>query len=399
MKDEFLATLSHELRTPLNAIVGWAQILRSGKVDPHDLEEGLAAIERNARVQSQLVEDLLDISRVNAGNLRLDVQRLKIAEVIEAALAAVMPAATAKGIRIHKVLDSLAGPVTGDFARLQQVVWNLLSNAVKFTPKGGQVQVLLERVNSHVEISVIDTGRGIRPEFLQHVFDRFRQADASTTRQYSGLGLGLAIAKQLVEMHGGSIRAKSPGEGQGATFTVTLPIIVVHPERPEAERVRPKESVATEEISLEDALAGLKVLVVDDEPDARQLIRRVLEDCEAQVALATSAAEALELLVPFCPDVILSDIGMPEQDGYDLIREVRVNYSAKQIPAAALTAFARTEDRKRALLAGFQTHIAKPVDPAELTAAVASLACRTGTSGQHKEGSHDDHTAPNPRRR
>jgi PAS domain S-box-containing protein len=386
MKDEFLATLSHELRTPLNAIVGWARILRSGKVDAEDLEEGLAAIERNAQVQAQLVEDLLDISRISSGNLRLDVQRVKITEVIEAALAAVMPAANAKGIRIHKVLDSLAGPVTGDFARLQQVVWNLLSNAVKYTPKGGQVQVLLERVNSHVEISVIDTGMGIRPEFLPHVFDRFRQADATTTRRHSGLGLGLAIAKQLVEMHGGSIRAKSPGEGQGATFTVTLPIIVVHPERPEAEKVRPKEAVTTEEICLEDALAGLKVLVVDDEPDARQLIRRVLEDCKAEVALATSAAAALELLGPFRPDVIVSDIGMPEQDGYDLIRQVRANYSAKQLPAAALTAFAHTEDRKRALLAGFQTHIAKPVDPAELTAAVASLAGRTGESGQHQGG-------------
>jgi PAS domain S-box-containing protein len=386
MKDEFLATLSHELRTPLNAIVGWARILRSGKVDAKDLEEGLAAIERNAQVQAQLVEDLLDISRISSGNLRLDVQRVKITEVIEAALAAVMPAANAKGIRIHKVLDSLAGPVTGDFARLQQVVWNLLSNAVKYTPKGGRVQVLLERVNSHVEISVIDTGMGIRPEFLPHVFDRFRQADATTTRRHSGLGLGLAIAKQLVEMHGGSIRAKSPGEGQGATFTVTLPIIVVHPERPEAEKVRPKEAVTTEEICLEDALAGLKVLVVDDEPDARRLLHRVLVGGHAEVALAASTAEALELVERSRPDVIVSDIGMPEQDGYDLIRQVRANYSAKQLPAAALTAFARTEDRKRALLAGFQTHIAKPVDPAELTAAVASLAGRTGKSGQHQGG-------------
>jgi PAS domain S-box-containing protein len=387
MKDEFLATLSHELRTPLNAIVGWARILRPGKVDAEDLEEGLAAIERNAQVQSQLVEDLLDISRITSGSLRLDVQRLNITEVIEAALAAVMPAANAKGIRIHKVLDSLVGPVTGDFARLQQIVWNLLSNAVKFTPKGGKVQVLLERVNSHIEVSVIDTGVGIQPEFLPHVFDRFRQADASTTRRQSGLGLGLAIAKQLVEMHGGSIRVKSPGEGQGATFTVMLPIIVVHPERPEAEKVRPKETITTEEICLECALAGLKVLVVEDEPDARQLIRRVLEDCKATVALATSAAEALELLGPFRPDVIVSDIGMPEQDGYDLIRQVRASYSAKEIPAAALTAFARTEERKRALLAGFQTHIAKPVDPAELTAAVASLAGRTG-KGHEYQGGH-----------
>jgi CheY-like chemotaxis protein len=249
------------------------------------------------------------------------------------------------------------------------------------------VQVLLERVNSHIEVSVIDTGVGIQPEFLPHVFDRFRQADASTTRRQSGLGLGLAIAKQLVEMHGGSIRVKSPGEGQGATFTVMLPIIVVHPERPEAEKVRPKETITTEEICLECALAGLKVLVVEDEPDARQLIRRVLEDCKAKVALATSAAEALELLGPFRPDVIVSDIGMPEQDGYDLIRQVRASYSAKEIPAAALTAFARTEERKRALLAGFQTHIAKPVDPAELTAAVASLAGRTG-KGHEYQGGH-----------
>ena len=242
MKDDFLATLSHELRTPLNAIVGWAKILRSGKVDAEDMEEGLAAIERNSQAQTQIIEDLLDISRIISGNLRLDVQRLHLADIIEAALAAVLPAANAKEIRIHKVLDSLAGPVTGDAARLQQVVWNLLSNAVKFTPKGGQVQVLLERVNSHVEISVIDTGIGIKPEFLPHVFDRFRQADASTTRRHGGLGLGLAIVKQLVEMHGGSIRAKSPGEGQGATFTVTLPITVVHPERPEPQKVRPKES-------------------------------------------------------------------------------------------------------------------------------------------------------------
>ena len=242
MKDEFLATLSHELRTPLNAIVGWAKILRSGKVDAEDLEEGLSAIDRNSQAQTQIIEDLLDISRIISGNLRLDVQRLHLTDIIEAALATVLPAANAKEIRIHKVLDSLAGPVSGDAARLQQVVWNLLANAVKFTPKGGQVQVLLERVNSHVEISVIDTGMGIKPEFLPHVFDRFRQADASTTRRHGGLGLGLAIVKQLVEMHGGSIRAKSPGEGQGATFTLMLPITVVHPERPEPQKARPKES-------------------------------------------------------------------------------------------------------------------------------------------------------------
>ena len=241
MKDEFLATLSHELRTPLNAIVGWARVLRSGRVDERDMEEGLAAIERNSQVQAQLIEDLLDISRIISGKLRLDVQRLDPAEAIEAAIAAVLPAANARGIRIHKVLDSLAGPVMGDAARLQQVIWNLLSNAVKFTPQGGKVQVLLERVNSHVEVSVIDTGMGIPPEFLPHVFDRFRQADSTTTRRYGGLGLGLAIVKQLAEMHGGAIRAKSPGEGRGATFTLMLPIAVVHPEQTENGRPRSRD--------------------------------------------------------------------------------------------------------------------------------------------------------------
>jgi PAS domain S-box-containing protein len=386
MKDDFLATLSHELRTPLNAIVGWAKILRSGRVDAQDIEEGLSAIDRNSQAQTQIVEDLLDISRINSGILRLDVQRLHLTDIIEAALATVLPAANAKEIRIHKVLDSLAGPVTGDAARLQQIVWNLLANAVKFTPKGGQVQVLLERVNSHVEISVIDSGIGIDPDFLPHVFDRFRQADASTTRRHGGLGLGLAIVKQLVEMHGGGIRAKSPGEGQGATFTLMLPITVVHPERPEPQRARPKESNATEEACPDGILAGLRVLIVDDEPDARELLRRVLADCQAQVAVASSAAEALAVIGPFRPNVIVCDIGMPEQDGYDLIHWVRANPATKDIPAAALTAFARPDDRKRSLLAGFQTHVAKPVDPAELKAVVASLAFRTGKGDQHQGG-------------
>jgi PAS domain S-box-containing protein len=386
MKDDFLATLSHELRTPLNAIVGWAKILRSGRVDAEDIEEGLSAIDRNSQAQTQIIEDLLDISRIISGNLRLDVQRLHLTDIIEAALATVLPAANAKEIRIHKVFDSLAGPVSGDAARLQQVVWNLLTNAVKFTPKGGQVQVLLERVNSHVEISVIDTGIGIQPEFLPHVFDRFRQADASTTRRHAGLGLGLAIVKQLVEMHGGGIWAKSPGEGQGATFTLMLPITVVHPERPEPQKTRPKESHATEDACPDRALAGLRVLIVDDEPDARELLRRVLADCQAQVAVASSSAQALDVIGKFHPDVIVCDIGMPEQDGYDLIHQVRANPATKEIPAAALTAFARPEDRKRALLAGFQTHVAKPVDPAELKAVVASLAFRTGKGDQHQGG-------------
>jgi signal transduction histidine kinase/CheY-like chemotaxis protein len=378
MKDEFLATLSHELRTPLNAILGWAKILHSGPVDQDDLEEGLAAIERNSTAQAQIIEDLLDVSRIVSGNFKLEVQRVDIQEIVEAATASVLPAATAKGIRIHKVLDSLAGPVSGDPARLQQVVWNLLSNAVKFTPKGGQVQVLLERVNSHVEISVIDTGMGIRPEFLPQVFDRFRQADSTTTRRHGGLGLGLAIVKQLVELHGGTVRAKSPGEGQGSTFTVTLPITVIHPDRPVPEKARPKQAEPPEDLCKDGTLAGVKVLVLDDEPDARQLIRRVLTECEAEVSLASSAAEALDLVERFRPDVIVSDVGMPEQDGYEFIRQVRATRSSRSLPAAALTAFARAEDRRQAMLAGFQTHVAKPVDPAELVAVVASLAGRTG---------------------
>ena len=376
IKDEFLATLSHELRTPLNAILGWARILSTGPVDPEDLKEGLEVIDRNAKMQAQIIEDLLDVSRIISGNLRLDVQRVNVVEVIEAAIAAVMPAAEAKGVRLKKVLDPLAGPVSGDPARLQQIVWNLLTNAVKFTPKGGRVQVLLERVNSHIEISVIDTGMGIRPEFLSHVFERFRQADSSTTRRHGGLGLGLAIVKQLAELHGGTVRAKSPGEGQGSTFVVSLPITVVHEAPPE--KVRPKEHESDEFDCSDKPLSGIKVLVVDDEPDARQLVRRVLRECGAEVAVAESAGEAMKLVESFRPDILVSDIGMPEQDGYDFIRQVRGRLAAKTLPAVALTAFARSEDRKRALLAGFQTHVAKPVDPAELVAVVASLVERTG---------------------
>jgi PAS domain S-box-containing protein len=377
IKDEFLATLSHELRTPLNAILGWARILSSGELAPDDLKEGLAAIDRNARAQAQIIEDLLDISRIISGNLRLDVQRMNVAEVIEAAIASVAPAAEAKGVRLKKVLDPLAGPVSGDPARLQQIVWNLLSNAVKFTPRGGRVQVLLERVNSHVEISVIDSGIGIRPEFLPHIFERFRQADSSTTRRHGGLGLGLAIVKQLAELHGGTVRVKSPGEGQGSTFVVSLPITVVHETPPEKARTQ-QQSGAFD--CSHAPLAGIRVLVVDDEPDARQLVRRVLGDCGAEVALAESAAEALRLVEAFRPDILVSDVGMPDQDGYDLIRQVRSRLTAKTLPAVALTAFARSEDRRRALLAGFQTHVAKPVEPEELVAVVASLVERTGGS-------------------
>lgn len=277
-----------------------------------------------------------------------------------------------------KILDSLAGPVAGDPARLQQVVWNLLSNAVKFTPNGGRIQVLLERVNSHVEIAITDTGIGIRPEFLPYVFDRFRQADATTTRRHGGLGLGLSIVKQLVEMHGGSVRAKSPGEGMGSTFVVSMPLLVVHDEQ-EGRRVRPKEPAADDRNDTDRLLEGVHVLVVDDEPDARELIRRVLAGNGARVVVAGSAAEALDHLNDPVFDVLVSDIGLPNADGYDLIREVRSRgLGAKTLPAAALIAFARSEDRRRALLAGFQVHVAKPVDPDELIAAVASLVGRTG---------------------
>jgi PAS domain S-box-containing protein len=379
LKDEFLANLSHELRTPLNAMLGWARILSTGSVDSEDLQEGLAAIDRNARIQTQIVEDLLDVSRIISGNLRLDVQRVNLLEVILAAMATVMPAAETKGVQVKKVLDPLAGQISGDPARLQQLVWNLLTNAVKFTPKGGRVQVLLERVNSHVELSVSDSGIGIKPEFLPHVFERFRQEDPSTTRRHGGLGLGLAIVKQLTELHGGSVWAKSPGEGQGSTFVVSLPITIVHDDTSLPKQVVPREHEESEFDYSATPLTGIKLLIVDDEPDARQLIRRVLTECGAVVALAGSADEALNVIESFRPDILISDVGMPDQDGYDLIRRVRARVAAKTLPAVALTAFARSEDRRRALLAGFQTHVSKPVDLAELVAVVASLVERTGT--------------------
>jgi PAS domain S-box-containing protein len=383
MKDEFLATLSHELRTPLNAILGWSQVLRSGrKADPEDVRRGLETIERNARAQTRIIEDLLDMSRIISGKVRLDVQRVELSSVLDAAVATVRHAADAKGVRLQVVLDPNAGVVAGDPARLQQVFWNLLSNSVKHSQRGGRVQVLLDRVNSHVEVNVIDDGEGISPEFLPHVFDRFRQADSTTTRRHGGLGLGLSIVKQLVELHGGTVRAASAGVGQGATFTVMLPLTPVQLEsEPTGERRHPRADVDPNAVS--DAcvkLAGVRVLVVDDEPDARSLLERLLADCEAVVTTAASAAEALDVVRREKPDVVVSDIGMPGEDGYALIRKVRALGPGEggDVLAVALTAYARTEDRTRAMLAGFQTHVAKPVEPAELVAAVASLARRTG---------------------
>ena len=379
MKDEFLATLSHELRTPLNAILGWAQVLRSELSGPDDLEQGLATIERNARAQTQIIEDLLDMSRIVSGKVRLDVMRIDLVEVLEQAIETVRPAATARGIRLQPTLDRRVGPVSGDPNRLQQVFWNLLSNAIKFTPKGGRVQVVLERVNSHLEISVIDSGEGIAPEFLPHVFDRFRQQDASTTRQHGGLGLGLSIVKQLVELHGGTVTAHSGGKGLGATFRMALPLIVLQPE-PEAGRRHPQAGFAA--LALPDAniqLEGVTVLVVDDEPDARSLVKRLLQDRKARVLTAGRASEALTLLQDERPDVLVSDIGMPGEDGYALIRRVRAlePQAGGLTPAVALTAYARSEDRMKAILAGFQMHVSKPVEAAELLTMVASLAGKT----------------------
>jgi signal transduction histidine kinase/PAS domain-containing protein/ActR/RegA family two-component response regulator len=384
MKDEFLATLSHELRTPLSAILGWSQVLRRQLSDPALLQQGLETIERNARVQAQLIEDLLDMSRITAGKLRLDIQPVEPVPIIEAAIDTLRPAAEAKGIRIDKLLDPAAGPVSGDPSRLQQVVWNLLSNAIKFTPKDGKVQVLLERVNSHVEISVADTGIGISPEFLPYVFERFRQADASSTRNFGGLGLGLSIVKHLVELHGGSVSVKSPGESRGTTFCVKLPLTVVHRRVEDPDRLHPR-TPRPAAVEFEHAdLSGVRVLVVDDEPDARELVKRVLDECDAQVFTASGAAEALAIVEREKPDVLVSDIGMPDVDGYELLRRVRSLGLDRggRVPAIALTAFARSEDRTRALRAGFLVHVSKPVEPSELVATVASVTGRAGVPGE-----------------
>jgi signal transduction histidine kinase len=379
LKDEFLANLSHELRSPINAILGWSQILRPGDLTPADMAEGLDVIQRQARAQVRLIDDLLDMSRIVSGKMRLDVQRVELPAVIEAALESVRPAAAAKKIRIQTVLDPLAGPVTGDPGRLQQIFWNLLSNAVKFTPKGGKVQVALERVNSHVEVSVSDNGDGIGAEFLPHAFDRLSQADSSPRKKQPGLGLGLAIVKSLTEMHGGSVRAKSAGEGKGSTFSVTLPISVVHARPDDRGRQHPTAMRDLAEPVLCPPLDGVHVLLVDDDPDALQVVKRILERCKARVTIAMSAAEGLMQLDLECPDVVLADIGLPHVDGYEFVRRVRAlpPGRGRDVPVAALTAFARSEDRRQAMLAGFDIHVAKPVDPAELVAVVGRLARRT----------------------
>ena len=363
IKDEFLATLSHELRTPLNAILGWSQLILQGTMSKEDVQRGLETIERNARSQNKLIEDLLEMSSIISGKVRLDVKRLNLAGVVEAAVESLAPAAEAKEIQLRRIIDPSAGPVSGDPNRLQQIIWNLLSNAVKFTPKGGNIEVIVERLASHLEITVKDSGLGIKPEFLRYVFDRFRQ--------HGGLGLGLAIVKQLVGLHGGTVRAESAGEGEGASFIVSLPLAPISQRKDQ----HPEMSLYSESDREDIALSGVKVLVVDDEPDARELIKWILTRSKAEVTVAASAAEGLAILKTHRPDVMISDIGMPGKDGYQFIREVR-NLPAihgGKTPAIALTAFAGSGDRTRALIAGYQMHLSKPVETHELIATIGSL--------------------------
>ncbi len=370
LRDEFLATVSHELRTPLSSVLGWAQVLRRSLENEALRTQALDAIERGARAQARLIEDLLDMSRIISGKLRLEIQAVEIVPLVQAAVETVRPAAVAKGLRIDCLLDPRGGPIDGDPARLQQVLWNLLSNAVKFTPRDGKVEVRLQRLESHVEISVGDSGKGIAPEFLPFVFDRFRQEDTSTTRHQAGLGLGLAVVKHLVELHGGKVWAQSPGEGLGATFSLRLPIDAVHPGVQRGEpRDMPRAAAAG--ACGEVTLTGVRVLVVDDDLDACELLSRVLQDCGAVVVTATSGREALELLSEAAHDILVSDVGMPEMDGLDLIRRLRSQ--GRRLPAIALTAFARPQDRMQALAAGFDMHLAKPVEPQELIVVIAAL--------------------------
>ncbi|MBV8859514.1 MAG: PAS domain-containing protein [Acidobacteria bacterium] len=379
LKDEFLATLSHELRTPLTAILGWAKLLADGQIAEGKTADAFAAIYRNARSQAQLIDDLLDVSRVITGKLRIEVVPVNLGAVVEAAAAVVRPAAEAKRVALNVNVGAEPLTVNGDPARLQQVVWNLLSNAVKFTPAGGRVEVRVGRAGSQMLVAVSDTGQGIEPEFLPHVFERFRQADMGTTRRHGGLGLGLAIVRHLVELHGGTVKAESEGEGRGSTFTVRLPVRAVRDAaQPAARGAGPARPEAFEAPAAPHTLEGVKVLVVDDEPDARRLLTEVLARRGAQVRTAESAGEALETLQAWRPHVLLSDIGMPDGDGYELIRRVRELPFERggRTPAAALTAYAGPADRARALASGFQLHVAKPVEPAELAAVVAGLAVK-----------------------
>jgi len=386
IKDEFLATLSHELRTPLNAILGWARLLRSRQIDQTTSDRAIEVIERNALAQTKLIEDLLDISRITRGQMQLKVRPIDFGRIINAALDSIRPAADAKGLDLNVTIDPEACPLMGDPERLQQVIWNLLSNAIKFTPSGGKVAVKLTKVvptnpdqpkTRFVQIQVSDTGIGIRPEILPYIFDRFRQADSTSTRSYGGLGLGLSIVRQLVELHGGRLQAESLGEGKGATFTVQLPSLEPSQEQRSANR----EATPSFPVKTSGSLLGLQVLVVDDEPDSSDFIATVLEHEGAQVITVGSVREALRVIDQQPPDILVSDIGMPIENGYDLIRQLRQREAEAlrqpglnlPIPAVALTAYARDSDREAALAAGFQVHISKPVDPEKLVNVVAHL--------------------------
>lgn len=369
LKDEFLATLGHELRTPLNAILGWSRLLESGRLGSEDVIRGGHTIARNARALAQLIDDLLDLSGVVSGKIRVDPEETDFAEIIQAAIETVQTAADTKGITLHKTLESSECLVFGDPHRLQQVVWNLLSNAVKFTPRGGTVTVTLRRTNGNWLLRVADTGIGMSPSFLPVVFDRFRNTDPGVKHNQSGLGLGLAIVKQLVELHGGKVWAESEGLGKGSAFYVLLPRLAPHEQLTDSDTTNDNSAKGID-------LQGLRVMIVDDEPDTLELSRQVLADRRAQVMTVPSVEAALSALDSFSPNVLISDLSMPGRDGYDLIRTVRATRGADVLPAAALTAFARPEDAVRAQDAGFQIHLAKPVEPEELVRIVAQLAGR-----------------------
>jgi len=378
MKDEFLATISHELRTPLTAILGWASMLNRGSLSPFQTRHALQVIQQSARSQAKLVDDILDTARIITGRLKLDAQPVGIQRVFQAAIDVIRPSAEAKKIVLQAVIDDGSSIVFGDANRLQQVIWNLLSNAVKFTSEGGRVEARLGVTEGCVEIAVMDTGIGIDPQFMPYVFDRFRQADSTSTRKYSGLGLGLAIVRHVVEMHGGTVAASSPGEGHGATFKVRFPLaspdILPKPERrPPAPPL--KQPAQPNQVDGQYDLGGVRVLVVDDDSATLEMLRVILENHGAGVIAASSAGEALEALEHSLPDALVSDLGMPDHDGFELIEQVRQRgpEHGGNIPAVALTAYARVEDRVRALAAGFQIYVPKPVDPGELIAVVANL--------------------------
>jgi len=379
LKEEFLATVSHELRTPLNAVLGWVRILRAGRLKEAEVGKALETIERNARAQAQLIDDLLDVSRIITGKLRMDVRPVDPNGFIEAAIDAVKPAAEAKGIRVQKIMDTGVVTVPGDPTRLQQVIWNLLTNAIRYTPRGGWVQVRMERVGSHLQIVVADSGQGIPQEFLPYVFDRFRQVDQSTSRHHGGLGLGLALVRHLVELHGGSVAAASPGPDQGSTFTIVLPVLPIYQVDQAGARVHPTAQNLLPSAEYTARLDALTILVVDDEPDTRELLKTSLSECGANVTVAGSVSEGFGTFEACVPEIIICDIGMPGEDGYDFIRRLRAlpQESGGKVPAIALTAYARVEDRLRALRAGFQMHVPKPVELAELVTVVASVSGRS----------------------